>query len=149
MDSTPKDTQVGATTSSSATSRKIGQYEVTGKLGQGGMGEVFRARDPKLGRDVALKLLPAALANDGQSLARLEREARTLAALNHPNIAAIYGLEESPGVRALVMELVEGETLAERIHGTTGTGAKVSPLKKRCLSRSRLPKRSSTRTSAA
>lgn len=88
------------------------------------MGEVFRARDAKLGRDVALKLLPAAMANDGQSLARLEREARTLAALNHPNIAAIYGLEESPGLRALVMELVEGETLAEHIHGATGTGAK-------------------------
>jgi eukaryotic-like serine/threonine-protein kinase len=119
-----KDTQVGATTSSSATPRKIGQYEITAKLGQGGMGEVFRARDAKLGRDVALKLLPSAMAHDGQSLARLEREARTLAALNHPNIAAIYGLEESPGVRALVMELVEGETLAERIHGATGTGAK-------------------------
>jgi Tol biopolymer transport system component len=103
---------------------KIGQYEVTGKLGEGGMGEVYRARDAKLGRDVALKILPAALANDGQSLARLEREARTLAALNHPNIAAIYGLEESEGMRALVMELVEGETLAERIHGATGTGTK-------------------------
>ena len=88
------------------------------------MGEVFRARDAKLGRDVALKLLPAALAQDGQSLARLEREARTLAALNHPNIAAIYGLEESPGLRALVMELVEGETLAEHIHRATGTGTK-------------------------
>ena len=88
------------------------------------MGEVYRARDAKLGRDVALKILPAALAHDSQSLARLEREARTLAALNHPNIAAIYGLEESPGLRALVMELVEGETLAEHIHGASGGGAK-------------------------
>jgi Tol biopolymer transport system component/tRNA A-37 threonylcarbamoyl transferase component Bud32 len=104
--------------------RKIGQYEVTAKLGEGGMGEVYRARDAKLGRDVALKLLPAALAHDGQSLARLEREARTLAALNHPNIAAIYGLEEAEGMRALVMELVEGETLAEHIHGASGGGAK-------------------------
>ncbi len=119
METTPKDTQAGA-----PARRKIGQYEVTGKLGEGGMGEVYRARDAKLGREVALKLLPAALAQDGQSLARLEREARTLAALNHPNIAAIYGLEESPGLRALVMELVEGETLAEHIHGATGTGAK-------------------------
>ena len=124
MESTPKDTQAGAAASSPTARRQIGQYQVIGKLGQGGMGEVFRARDAKLGRDVALKLLPAALANDGQSLARLEREARTLAALNHPNIAAIYGLEESPGLRALVMELVEGETLAEHIHGATGTGSK-------------------------
>jgi len=119
-----KDTQPGAVATNSGSRRQIGQYEVTAKLGEGGMGEVYRARDAKLGRDVALKLLPAALAHDGQSLARLEREARTLAALNHPNIAAIYGLEESPGLRALVMELVEGETLAERIHGATGTGAK-------------------------
>ena len=124
MDTTPKDSQAGAAASSSTAWRKIGQYEVTGKLGEGGMGEVYRAHDAKLGRDVALKLLPAALAHDGQSQARLEREARTLAALNQPNIAAIYGLEESPGLRALVMELVEGETLAERIQGATRTGAK-------------------------
>lgn len=124
METTPKDTQAGAAASSQTARRKIGQYEVTAKLGEGGMGEVYRARDAKLGRDVALKLLPSALAHDGQSLARLEREARTLAALNHPNIAAIYGLEEAEGMRALVMELVEGETLAEHIHGATGTGAK-------------------------
>ena len=124
MEMKSKDTQPGADATTPGSRRQIGQYEVTAKLGEGGMGEVYRARDAKLGRDVALKLLPAAMAHDGQSLARLEREARTLAALNHPNIAAIYGLEESPGLRALVMELVEGETLAERIHGATGTGAK-------------------------
>lgn len=124
MDTTPKDTQASAAASSPSARRKIGQYEVTGKLGEGGMGEVYRARDAKLGREVALKILPAALAHDGQSLARLEREARTLAALNHPNIAAIYGLEEAEGLRALVMELVEGETLAEHIHGAAGTGSK-------------------------
>ena len=123
MEATPKDTQAGAAASSPTARRKIGQYEVTGKLGEGGMGEVYRARDAKLGRDVALKILPAALAHDGQSLARLEREARTLAALNHPNIAAIYGLEEAEGMRALVMELVEGETLAEHIHGASISGS--------------------------
>ena len=124
MDVTPKDTHADATGTTPASRRRIGQYEVTAKLGAGGMGEVYRARDAKLGRDVALKILPAALAHDGQSLARLEREARTLAALNHPNIAAIYGLEEAEGLRALVMELVEGETLAEHIQGATGRGAK-------------------------
>jgi eukaryotic-like serine/threonine-protein kinase len=106
---------------------KIGAYEVLAPLGAGGMGEVYRARDARLQRDVALKVLPAAFASDAQRMARFEREARTLASLNHPNIAAIYGLEESGAVyqgglqvqpapvRALVMELVEGPTLAERI----------------------------------
>jgi len=94
---------------------RLGAYEVISFLGAGGMGEVYRARDTKLGRDVALKILPESMAHDSQRMARFEREARTLASLNHPNIAAIYGLEESNGVRALVMELVEGETLAERI----------------------------------
>jgi serine/threonine protein kinase len=79
------------------------------------MGEVYRARDSRLGRDVALKVLPAMLASDADYMARFQREAEVLASLNHPNIAAIYGLEESGGVRALVMELVEGPTLAERI----------------------------------
>jgi eukaryotic-like serine/threonine-protein kinase len=97
---------------------RLGPLEIVAPLGAGGMGEVYRARDAKLGRDVALKIVPAALAHDGQSLARLEREARTLAALNHPNIAAIYGLEEAEGLRALVMELVEGETLAEHMRGS-------------------------------
>src|SRR5206468_12877994 len=79
------------------------------------MGEVFRARDCKLGRDVAIKVLPDALAHDSERFARFEREAKTLAALNHPNIAHIHGFEDSTGIAALVMELVEGPTLADRI----------------------------------
>ena len=106
---------------------RLGAYEIVSPLGAGGMGEVYRARDARLGRDVALKLLPAALAHDSQSLARLEREARTLAALNHPNIAAIYGLEESDGRRTLVMELVEGETLAEHLRGPAEAARKPLP----------------------
>src|SRR6267378_1148610 len=94
---------------------RIGQYEVLGPLGAGGMGEVYRARDTKLGRDVALKILPDAFASDPDRLARFQREAQVLASLNHPNIAHIHGLEESDGVRALVMELVEGEDLSRRI----------------------------------
>ena len=94
---------------------RLGPYEVTGKLGEGGMGEVFRATDPKLKREVAIKVLPAAFAEDPDRLARFEREAQVLAQLQHPNIASIYGLEESSGVRALVMELVPGEDLAERM----------------------------------
>ncbi len=93
----------------------LGIYEIVSLLGTGGMGEVYRARDTKLSREVALKVLPEAMAGDPQRLARFEREARTLASLNHSNIAAIYGLETSNGVTALVMELVEGETLEERI----------------------------------
>ncbi|MCP5110030.1 MAG: protein kinase, partial [bacterium] len=88
------------------TGAKIAHYEITGKLGEGGMGVVYRAKDPKLERDVALKVLPAAVANDPERLARFEREARLLASLNHPHIASIYGLEESNGVHALVLELV-------------------------------------------
>src|SRR5213595_3189995 len=94
---------------------KLGPYEILAPLGAGGMGEVYRARDSRLGREVALKVLPAAMANDAERMARFQREAQMLASLNHPNIASIYGLEESGGVRALVMELVEGPTLAERI----------------------------------
>ena len=94
---------------------RIGPYEVTGSLGAGGMGEVYRARDTKLNRDVALKILPDAFATDPDRLARFTREAQTLASLNHPNIAHIYGFEESGGVRALVMELVEGDDLSQRI----------------------------------
>src|SRR5947208_9177889 len=93
----------------------LGPYEILASLGAGGMGEVYRARDTKLARDVALKVLPEAFAKDGERMARFQREAQMLASLNHPNIASIYGLEESGGVRALVMELVEGPTLAERI----------------------------------
>ncbi len=95
--------------------QKISHYDVLDKLGEGGMGVVYRARDTKLGRDVALKVLPPALAGDAERMARFQREAQVLASLNHPNIAAIHGLEESGGVRALVMELVEGPTLADRI----------------------------------
>ncbi len=94
---------------------RLGVYEVTGQIGEGGMGQVWRARDSKLNRDVALKVLPDSFANDPDRLARFTREAQTLAALNHPHIATIYGLEESGGVRALVMELVEGEDLSQRI----------------------------------
>src|SRR2546421_6717250 len=90
---------------------RLGPYEITAPLGSGGMGEVYRARDGRLNRDVAIKTLPSSFANDPIRMARFEREAQVLAALNHPNIAAIYGLESG----ALVMELVEGATLAERI----------------------------------
>jgi len=94
---------------------KLGPYEIVGVLGAGGMGEVYRARDTKLNRDVALKVLPEAFARDPARMARFQREAQVLASLNHPNIASIYGLEESGGVRALVMELVEGVSLKEHI----------------------------------
>ena len=94
---------------------KFGVYEVTAKIGSGGMGEVYRAHDTTLNRDVALKVLPDAFANDPERLARFEREAKVLASLNHPNIAAIYGLERSADTRALILELVEGPTLQDRI----------------------------------
>ena len=96
---------------------RLGPYEICEMMGAGGMGEVYRARDTKLRREVALKVLPSCFANDAGRIARLQHEARLLASLNHPHIAAIYGLEESTGVVALVMELVEGPTLAERIRG--------------------------------
>ena len=95
--------------------RRIGPYKVLSLLGAGGMGEVYRARDDKLGRDVAIKVLPPSVTSDADRVARFEREARMLAALNHPSIAAIYGYEEADGIRGLVLELVEGPTLAERI----------------------------------
>jgi eukaryotic-like serine/threonine-protein kinase len=94
---------------------RLGAYEVTAALGAGGMGEVYRAHDAKLNRDVALKVLPELFAIDVDRLARFKREAQLLASLNHPNIAAIYGFEESSGAQALVLELVEGPTLADRI----------------------------------
>jgi Tol biopolymer transport system component len=93
----------------------FGPYEILSPLGAGGMGEVYRARDTKLNRNVAIKVLPALFANDPERLARFQREAQVLGSLNHPNIAHIHGLEDSNGVRALVMELVEGEDLAERL----------------------------------
>lgn len=94
---------------------RLDVYEVVGLAGRGGMGEVYRARDWRLGRDVALKVLPAAVAADPERIARFEREARMLASLNHPNVGIIYGIVEARGRRALVLEYVEGETLAERI----------------------------------
>ena len=97
------------------TGARLGPYEIVAPIGAGGMGEVYRATDTKLNRDVALKILPDSFANDPDRLARFQREAQVLASLNHPSIAHIYGLEESGGVRALVMELVEGEDLAQRL----------------------------------
>src|SRR4051812_21189445 len=97
---------------------RIGSYEVLSSLGAGGMGEGYRARDAKLNRDVAIKILPAAVADDPDRLARFKREAQVLASLNHPHIAAIYGFEDSGPVHALVLELVEGPTLADRIDAT-------------------------------
>src|SRR5262245_16726147 len=94
---------------------RVGPYEILAAIGAGGMGEVYRARDARLDRDVAIKVLPAGFAADADRLARFEREARTLAALNHPNIAHIHGVEESNGVPAIVMELVGGENLSERL----------------------------------
>src|SRR5215470_7447967 len=97
---------------------RVGHYEVAALLGAGGMGEVFRARDSRLGREVAIKALPDSLAHDSERLARFEREARLLASLSHPNIAGIFGLEEAEGRRYLVLEFVEGQTLAQRLsHG--------------------------------
>ena len=94
---------------------RLGVYEITAQIGAGGMGEVYRATDSNLKRSVAIKVLPASMAGDVDRLARFQREAEVLAALNHPNIAAIYGLEKTPDVTALVMELVEGDELSQRI----------------------------------
>ena len=94
---------------------RLGHFEIAEPIGKGGMGEVYRAKDSKLGRDVAIKVLPEEFSRDKERLDRFEREARLLAQLNHANIATLHGLEEHHGQRFLVMELVEGETLAERI----------------------------------
>ena len=94
---------------------ELAHYRITAKLGEGGMGEVWRATDSKLGREVAIKVLPESFSSDPERLARFEREAKVLASLNHPHIAAIYGLEEVGGGKALVLELVEGPTLGERL----------------------------------
>ena len=107
--------------------RTLGTYQLGSMIGVGGMGEVYRARDTRLGRDVAVKILTGALTGSAERLARFEREARILATLNHPNIAAIYGIEESAGVRALVLELVEGVTLAEKLQTDAGV-ARALPL---------------------
>ena len=95
--------------------RSVGRYQLLSLIGAGGMGEVYRSHDPTLGRDVAVKVLPPGFTTDPDRLARLEREARMLASLNHPNICGIYGLEEAEGVRLLLLELVDGETLADRL----------------------------------
>ena len=97
------------------TGTRLGTYQILAKLGAGGMGEVYRARDTKLYREVAIKVLPGLVSADQDGLARLEREARILATFNHPNIATVYGLEERPGLTAIVMELVEGEALDARV----------------------------------
>jgi serine/threonine protein kinase len=107
------------------------------------MGEVYRAHDAKLKRDVALKILPAHGSRDVERLARFEREARVLASLNHPHIATIYGVDETDGVRALILELVEGPTLAER------QGRGPLPVRERCQPRARSPRRSTRRTRKA
>src|SRR5437868_4291699 len=93
----------------------LGPYKILALLGAGGMGEVYRARDTRLKRDVAIKILPEAFATDPDRLARFQREAELLATLNHPNIAGVYGLEQVNGGGALVLELVDGDTLADRI----------------------------------
>src|SRR6266545_1351612 len=98
-----------------AAGSRVGPYEILALLGAGGMGEVYRARDTKLGRDVALKILPDLFTHDPERLARFRREAHVLASLNHPHIGAIYGLDEVNGQQLLVLELVDGETLADRI----------------------------------
>ena len=96
----------------------LAHYKIICKIGEGGMGEVYRARDEKLNRDVAIKVLPSEFAKDEERLVRFKREAQVLASLNHPNIAAIYGLEDFDGAVALVMEFIDGSTLADRVeHG--------------------------------
>src|SRR4051812_33958318 len=94
---------------------RVGPYEVVSPLGSGGMGEVFRARDARLKRDVALKVLPLSAVSDPDRRARFEREAQVLASLNHTNIAHVFGVEEADGAPVIVMELVEGPTLADRL----------------------------------
>ncbi len=120
----------------------LGRYEILAAIGAGGMGEVYRARDSKLGRDVAIKVLPEAFARDADRMARFQREAKVLALLNHPNIATIHGLEDSGSTRALVMELVEGPTLADRVRSGPIPIAEALPIG------SKSPKHLNTRTSA-
>jgi serine/threonine protein kinase len=103
--------------------KNLGHYAVSTLLGKGGMGEVYRAKDQKLGRDVAIKILPEEFAKDAERVARFQCEAKLLASLNHPNIAAIHGLEESDGIYFPVMELVEGVTLEDYIAGNAGVPA--------------------------
>ena len=114
----------------------IAHYRITSKLGQGGIGEVYQATDTKLDREVAIKILPEAFAEDRDRIARFEREAHVLATLNHNNIAAIYGIEKTPDTHALVMELVEGETLGERLKREPMT---VEDTAEKCLSLTHAP----------
>ena len=125
------------------TGARIDIYEVTGKLGEGAMGEVYRARDTTLDRDVALKVLPDSFTADPERLGRFQREAKVLASLNHPNIGGIYGLETSGDNQALVLELIEGPTLAERI------AEGPIPVEQGLAMVGRLPKRSRPRTTPA
>ena len=103
-----------------ASGTRLGPYEIVSPLGAGGMGEVYRARDARLGRDVAIKVLPAAFTADVSRVSRFEREARVLASLTHPHIGAIFGLEHLGDVQGLVLELIEGPTLAERLASGSG-----------------------------
>jgi eukaryotic-like serine/threonine-protein kinase len=128
---------------SSLVGQHLGVYQVLAPIGAGGMGEVYRARDTTLARDVAVKVLPPAVTADRERLERFEREARLLAALNHPNIAHVYGFEKATGIPALVMELVEGPTLLDRIARGPIPSMKPSP------SRSSWRARSTPRTNAA
>jgi serine/threonine-protein kinase len=109
-----------------AAGSSLGSYQIVSALGAGGMGEVYRARDTRLGRDVAIKILPDAFVADPERVARFEREAQLLAALNHPHIAAIYGLEETGPAKFLVLELVDGESLAQKLEGIRGSGLGIS-----------------------
>ena len=124
------------------TGTKLGIYEVTGKLGEGRMGEVYRAHDTTLDREVALKVLSEAFVADPDRLVRFEREAKVLASLNHPNIGAIHGLERSGETTALVLELIDGPTLADRIEeGPIGVeGRSLSPRRLLTLSMRRMNK---------
>ena len=121
----------------------LGPYHVSGKLGEGGMGAVFRARDTRLGRDVALKLLPDSFSQEPDRVARFAREAQVLASLNHPNVATIYGLERLDHHQVIVMELVDGETLEARL------GAGRSRSKTRAGLGCKSPRRSTPRTNVA
>ena len=122
---------------------KLAYYEILEPIGKGGMGEVYRAKDSKLGRDVAIKVLPDEFAQDEERLRRFRREAKVLASLNHPNIASIYGLEQSGQTRYLVLELVPGETLASGSHEDRFL------LRRRSTSQPRLPRHSRRRTNRA
>ena len=104
------------------TGRRLGVYQLHERIGAGGMGEVYRARDTRLQRDVAVEILPHTFTAESDRRARFEREARVLASLNHPNIATIHGVEDADGIHALVMELVEGETIAGRLEARAGAG---------------------------